>query len=87
MQIAALQLVDRGLITLETEIGRYLPGLAHPLILKGFTDQDEPILEEATTKITLTHLLNHTTGLGGIGDWPGKSQSTAPLGAPSHLCH
>ena len=69
-QIAALQLVSRGLISLSTPIGQYLPGLANPLILRGFDSKtDEPILEPIKTPITLTHLLDHTTGLSGIGDW------------------
>ncbi|KAL7411316.1 beta-lactamase/transpeptidase-like protein [Mrakia frigida] len=68
--IAALQLVDRGLITLDTDVGEHLPGLAHPKVLQGFTEAGEPILVEAKNKVTLTLLLNHSSGLASEGDFP-----------------
>lgn len=71
-QIAALQLVDRGLITLDTDVGEHLPGLAHPKVLQGFNENGEPILVDAKNKVTLTRLLNHSSGLASEGEFPGE---------------
>jgi CubicO group peptidase (beta-lactamase class C family) len=53
--IAALQCVERNLITLDdpTSISTHLPELAALEILTGFSDDDKPILQKAETKITL----------------------------------
>ncbi|KAL3490773.1 beta-lactamase/transpeptidase-like protein [Aspergillus germanicus] len=60
--IAALQCVERGLISLGTPIDTILPELARPLV---FMDPRGPDLTTvpATTQITLRHLLSHTSGL------------------------
>jgi CubicO group peptidase (beta-lactamase class C family) len=60
--IAALQCVERGLISLDTPIDTILPELAQPLV---FTDPHGPDLSTvpARTQITLRHLLSHTSGL------------------------
>ncbi|KAL2024315.1 hypothetical protein VTK56DRAFT_8797 [Thermocarpiscus australiensis] len=64
--IAALQLVDRGLLTLDTDVAPYLPALAAQPILTGF-DPDpstggSPILVPRTRPILLRHLLTHSAG-------------------------
>lgn len=61
--VAAMQLVERGLIDLDAPVGRHLPLLAAPQILVGFDAADKPITRPATTPITLRHLLTHTSGL------------------------
>lgn len=61
--IAALQLVDRGLVALDSDVGRWLPGLRDPVILKGFDDEGKPVLVPAKNRVTLGMLLNHTSGL------------------------
>ena len=60
--IAALQLVEDGLIGLDDPVGRWLPELAAPKVLKGFDAAEKPILETATQPITLRRLLTHTAG-------------------------
>jgi methyl acetate hydrolase len=60
--VAALQLVEDGLIGLDDPVGRWLPQLAAPKVLKGFDADEKPILEPATQPITLRRLLTHTSG-------------------------
>ncbi|KAI7213420.1 beta-lactamase family protein [Hortaea werneckii] len=59
--IAALQLVEAGLIKLDDDVSKILPEVGRQKILKGF-DGDSPILEDR--KNPLTHLLTHTSGFG-----------------------
>ncbi|RMY26944.1 hypothetical protein D0866_10500 [Hortaea werneckii] len=59
--IAALQLVEAGLIKLDDDVSKILPEVGEQKILKGF-DGDSPILEDR--KNPLTHLLSHTSGFG-----------------------
>jgi methyl acetate hydrolase len=60
---AALQLVERGKIQLDTPVSQYLPQLANLDVLKGFDPTTkQPIFRPAQTPITLKHLLTHTSG-------------------------
>lgn len=67
--IAALQLVDRGLWTLDRPVAEALPELASLRELKGWTDSGEPVYADdvdgkpAGARVTLRHLLTHTSGL------------------------
>jgi CubicO group peptidase (beta-lactamase class C family) len=54
--VAAMQLVENGTLTLDSEMGDLLPELKNPQILENNT------LRPATRKITLRHLLTHTAG-------------------------
>jgi len=60
--VAALQLVERGLLDLDTPIGNLLPALKTRNILVGFYASGKPVLRPAQTAITLAHLLTHTSG-------------------------
>jgi methyl acetate hydrolase len=60
--VAALQLVEQGKLNLNGPIGDVLPDLAAPMVLEGFGDGGEPLLRPTTTKLTLKHLLTHTSG-------------------------
>tara|TARA_R110002124_G_scaffold172471_1_gene340109 strand:+ start:3300 stop:4454 length:1155 start_codon:yes stop_codon:yes gene_type:complete len=62
--VAAMQLVERGLLSLDEPIDRVLPALARPEVLKGFEPDGKPILQPATKPITVRHLLTHSSGLG-----------------------
>ncbi|KAI1418001.1 beta-lactamase family protein [Hypoxylon sp. FL1857] len=62
--IAALQLVERGLITLDEDVLPLLPSLAKQEILTGFKDDGEPITRKRQNPITLRLLLTHSAGLG-----------------------
>jgi CubicO group peptidase (beta-lactamase class C family) len=61
--VAVLQLVEAGRIGLDDPVGPWLPGLANPMVLKGFDDAGAPVLANAEGPITVRHLLAHTSGL------------------------
>ena len=58
----AMQLVERGKLSLDGPIGKLLPDLAAPQVLDGFDAGGAPILRAAKTEITLRHLMTHTAG-------------------------
>ncbi|KAG8158515.1 hypothetical protein KVR01_011637 [Diaporthe batatas] len=58
-----LQLVERGQLSLDEDLGARLPFLSDVQILRGFDEDDQPILEDNHRPITLWHLLSHTSGL------------------------
>jgi CubicO group peptidase (beta-lactamase class C family) len=60
--VAALQLVEQGKLSLDGPIGEVLPDLAAPLVLEGFGADGAPLTRPAETKLTLKHLLTHTSG-------------------------
>ncbi|HEV2189384.1 MAG TPA: serine hydrolase domain-containing protein [Stellaceae bacterium] len=60
--IAAMQLVERGKLTLDGPVPGIDPGLAAPQVLTGFDAADRPQLRPARQPITLKHLLTHTAG-------------------------
>ncbi|KAI1139509.1 beta-lactamase family protein [Hypoxylon sp. FL0543] len=62
--IAALQVVERGLITLDDDVTPFLPTLAKQGVLTGFADNGEPITRKRQNPITLRQLLTHSAGLG-----------------------
>ena len=61
--VAALQLVERGLLGLDEPVGRFLPALAAPDVLAGFDSSGQPITRPARSSITVRQLLSHTSGL------------------------
>lgn len=62
--IAVLQLVDRGLVSLDSEedIEKYLPELQVLEILTGYGDDGKPTTIKPKGKITLRMLMSHTSG-------------------------
>ena len=62
--VAAMQLVEQGRLSLDSDIGAVLPDLANPRqVMTGIAD-GKPQLRPAKGPITLRHLLTHTAGLG-----------------------
>ncbi len=61
--LGAMQLVEQGRIDLDEPVGRWLPRLARPKLLKGYDDAGRAVLSEVAKAITPRHLLTHTSGL------------------------
>lgn len=61
--VAALQLVEKGLVDLDEPVGRRLPVLAAPEVLTGYDASGKPTTRPAKGPITLRQLLSHTSGL------------------------
>jgi CubicO group peptidase (beta-lactamase class C family) len=61
--VAALQLVERGRLTLDQEVASVLPAFGELKVLDGF-DGDAPRLREPRQRATIRHLLMHTAGHG-----------------------
>ncbi|KUL85848.1 hypothetical protein ZTR_07400 [Talaromyces verruculosus] len=59
--IAALQVVERGLVSVDDDLGEILPELGALQVLREV--DGEVVLEEREKKITLRHLLSHSSGL------------------------
>lgn len=62
-QIACLQQVDRGVVSLDDEevVARTIPELFSHGVLRGYSD-GIPLIEPIARGITLRHLLSHTSG-------------------------
>ncbi|KAK5046860.1 hypothetical protein LTR84_007214 [Exophiala bonariae] len=63
--IAALQLLETGqLSSLDDPVEKYVAHFAEIQALDGWTSDGEPICRAPRTKVTVRHLLTHTSGLG-----------------------
>ncbi|KAF2423767.1 beta-lactamase/transpeptidase-like protein [Tothia fuscella] len=61
--VAALQCVERDLLTLDADISTTLPEFSNPQILVSISEENGPIFKSATRKVTLRNLLTHSSGL------------------------
>jgi CubicO group peptidase (beta-lactamase class C family) len=61
---AAMQLVERGQLTLDTPAADVVPDLAQVQVLTGFDASGTPQLRAPKRAMTLKHLLTHTAGFG-----------------------
>jgi methyl acetate hydrolase len=61
---AAMQLVERGKLTLDGPAADIVPELGTKGVLEGFDASGKPIVRKPRRPITLRHLLTHTSGLG-----------------------
>jgi methyl acetate hydrolase len=60
--VAAMQLVERGKLSLNEPVPAIDPGLSQPQVLTGFDAAGKPQLRPAKRPITLKHLMTHTAG-------------------------
>ena len=60
--IAVLQLVEEGLIDLDSGLEQYLPETINPKIIQGFDQDDNPMFVEAARSPTVRELITHTSG-------------------------
>jgi methyl acetate hydrolase len=58
----AMQLVERGRLTLDGPAADVVPGLSRTQVLEGFDPAGKPRLRAPKRPITLRHLLTHTSG-------------------------
>jgi len=59
---AALQMVERGKLTLDEPAAKHLPDLAKLQVLHGYDSSGKPDLKPVSKPVTLRHLLTHTSG-------------------------
>jgi CubicO group peptidase (beta-lactamase class C family) len=58
--VAALQVVERGLIAFDDNVEELLPELAAQQVLTGFDEDDKPVLVERTEGITFRYVSTST---------------------------
>jgi CubicO group peptidase (beta-lactamase class C family) len=79
---AAMQLVERGKLSLERPASEVAPALGAAKVLEGFDAAGKPRLRAPRRAITLRHLLTHTAGFGyEIWD-PALTQYQTATGTP-----
>jgi methyl acetate hydrolase len=62
--VAAMQLVERGRLQLDSPAADVVPELAQAQVLEGYDASGTPQLRAPKRAITLKHLLTHTAGFG-----------------------
>lgn len=60
--VACMQLVEQGKLHVDQLAADFLPELAVPQVLEGFSPDGTPLLRPAKRPITVRHLLTHTSG-------------------------
>lgn len=84
VSVAALQLIERGELELETPVADILPAFGELPILDGF-DGDVPRLRASTRPVTLRHLLTHPSGCGYWFDNPDVLRYHRVTGVPDPM--
>ncbi|KAI1390538.1 beta-lactamase family protein [Hypoxylon trugodes] len=82
--VAALQIVEKGLITLDEDLSHLLPTLAEQGILISVADDGTPTTRKRQNPITLRRLLSHSSGAGYYFLDAGLGKIRATQKAPRH---
>ncbi len=82
---AAMQLVERGKLDLDSPASRWLPELGEVKVLEGFDAAGKPRLRAPKRPITLKHLLTHTAGFSYEFLSEDIQQFQAATGAPGFI--
>jgi CubicO group peptidase (beta-lactamase class C family) len=81
--VAAVQCLERGLLSLDTPANLVVPEIGHAQVLTGFDGAGQPTLRPPRRAITLRHLLTHSAGFS-YEIWNTDMQKVqAALGIPS----
>jgi CubicO group peptidase (beta-lactamase class C family) len=85
--VAAMQLVERGQLSLDAPLSGLLPMLGDRQVIAGFDETGAPVLRPVARPITLRHLLTHTAGFGYdfVQEAMGRAWGAAPPAAPNSL--
>ncbi|KAH9992378.1 beta-lactamase family protein [Xylariaceae sp. FL0662B] len=62
--VAALQLVEKGLVTLDEDVSQLIPPFAKQGILTSVADDGTPTVRERQNPVTLRRLMTHSAGAG-----------------------
>lgn len=81
---ALMQLVERGLVTVDQPVASIIPSFGKIQVLEGF-DGNVPKLRPPRTEVTISHLATHTSGLA-YDIWSDKVRTYKSLaGAPTGI--
>jgi len=61
--IAALQLIERGALALDTPVAQFFPQLGRAIVVENAYTDPSPAWKPAARAITVEHLLTHSSGL------------------------
>ena len=53
--VSVMQLVEKGKVGINNDLGKLIPELANKQIIKGFEDDGKPIFTKATRPVTLRY--------------------------------
>lgn len=79
----AMQLVERGRLSLDAPAATVLPELETIRVLEGFAADGAPVLRAPRVRMTLRHLLTHTSGFAYEFWQPAMARYVAASGTPS----
>ncbi len=69
--LTALALIEKGKLSLDDKVSKYIPQFANPKTLLSYSTKDTTYTTQpANTEITVRHLLTQTSGIGGDLDSP-----------------
>jgi CubicO group peptidase (beta-lactamase class C family) len=83
--VAAVQLVESGVLELDAPVAAVLPALSEVQVLTGFDAAGVPQTRPPKRPMTLRHLLTHTSGFGYEMYNPDVQRAHAALALPSIL--